>query len=396
MKSAAAIVLKYGEVFLKRGRRRFFLDILAANLQRTLRELAPHLKLKRPYGRFLIVPHTEGERIEEPDSLVDAMSRIFGLVSAEPCEMVDNPNPENMAEAVAQYAITHRRRSHKTFKVETKRADKRYPMTSIDCNRALGSAVYVALGDVEVDIHNPDFTVSIEIREEFALISGARTPGVGGLPVGSNGRALLLLSGGIDSPVAGWLTQKRGVGVDTVTFLSPPYTGPKVQEKVATLARMLAKPQKHLRHTVVEIAPLQERYRDRAPGEQLVLLYRRSMFRIADAIAKRGKYGALITGENLGQVASQTMPNLHCIESASSHSVLRPLLTFDKSETIDLAKRIGTYETSIQPFDDCCSLFVPKHPELRGRVRYLEHLESEIQPFELEQELLEKAQVLDL
>jgi thiamine biosynthesis protein ThiI len=395
MKSAAAIVLKYGEVFLKKGRRRFFLDILAANLERLLRQIAPHLKLKRPYGRFLVVPRTEGERIDQPGAVVEALARVFGIVAAEPCEIVNAPTPDNMVEAVAQYALTHRRRAHKTFKIDTNRADKRYPMNSIECNRVLGSAVYTALGDVEVDLHTPDFTIKVEIRDEIGLISGARTEGVGGLPVGSNGRALLLLSGGIDSPVAGWLTQRRGVAIDTITFLSPPYTGPKAREKVETLARFLAKPQKNMRHMVVEIAPLQERYRDNAPPNQLVLLYRRSMFRIADSIAQQNKHGALITGENLGQVASQTMPNLHCIESVCTQSVLRPLLTYDKREIIDLAKRIGTYETSIQPYDDCCSLFVPKHPELRGRINFLERLESEIEPFALEQEALEKAHTLE-
>ena len=391
MTSSGGILLRYGEVFLKKGRRRFFLDCLAANLPRAFTRGPPHLNITRPYGRFLVLPRESGARIENAMHVAESLAAVFGIVSAEPCEIVENATPESLAEATATYAKSHRKRQHKTFKVNTRRAFKRFPRTSIDCNREFGSAVFLALGDIEVDLHNPDLTIHVEIRENLAMIYGAGVPGVGGLPVTSNGRALLLLSGGIDSPVAGWLTQKRGVAVDCVTFMSPPYTGPKAQEKTVTLARLLARQQKSLTHWTIPLTPLQERYRDNAPPEQLVLLYRRSMVRIASAIADSHSHQALVTGESLGQVASQTLPNLHCIEQVASMPIIRPLITYDKHETIGLAEKIGSYQTSIEPYDDCCSLFVPKHPELKGKPSLLEKIESHIDPFELESALLESA-----
>jgi len=394
--SASGILVRYGEIFLKKGRKQFFLDSLAGNLERTLNRVAPDLKLTRPYGRFLAVPKAPDGRIEDPQRAAEALAAVFGVVWAGPVEIIRDPTPKSLTEAVVAYAEVHRRRRHKTFKIETRRADKQFPLTSIQCNQRLGSAVWEAQDGLEVDIHDPDLTLRVEIRTDIGFIYGAQVKGVGGLPVGSNGRALLLLSGGIDSPVAGWLTQKRGVAIDAITFLSPPYTGPQAHEKVVTLAGRLGRPQRRLRLWTVELTAIQEQYRDKAPGDQLVLLYRRSMFRIADKIAARHKHQALITGESLGQVASQTVPNLHVIGSVANRPVLRPLITYDKVETIELARKIDTYETSILPFDDCCSLFVPKHPELRGSIENLDKLEAEIQPGELEAKALAEATLLEL
>jgi thiamine biosynthesis protein ThiI len=394
--SAAGIVVKYGEIFLKKGRRRYFLDVLAANLQHKLSRIGPDLKLLRPYSRFLIVPKDESRRIDDAESVAAAIAQVFGVVGVSPCEIVRDGGVEQLEAAVADYAKFVRRRAHKTFKIETRRADKRFPMTSIDCNRHFGSVVWKALGDVEVDIHNPDLTIHIEIREEFTFITSNATPAVGGLPVGSNGKALLLLSGGIDSPVAGWLTMKRGVAIDSITFLSPPYTGPKARDKVEQLAAKLASFQRRSTLWVVPFAAIQEHYRDNAPGPLLVLLYRRSMFRIADAIADREGQSALITGESLGQVASQTIPNLHCIAIVAKRPVFRPLITYDKLEAVRLGQKIGTYETSIQPYDDCCSLFVPNHPELKGRPERLEEVEQKVAPWDLEKQAFEMAERIDL
>ena len=389
-------MVRDGAVFLKRGRRPFFLDRLATNLQVALHRAAPELKLRRPYGRFLAVPIEDGARIADPDRVAQALADVFGVVWAGPCDIVEDPTIERLEAAVAAYAVAHRRRSHRTFRIATVRADKTFPIPSVECNRRLGSAVWVALGDVQVDLDTPDLTINVDIRNGIALITGGGVPGVGGLPVGSNGRALLLLSGGIDSPVAGWLTMKRGVALDAVTFLSPPYTGPQAREKVESLIRHLARWQRRLRLFVVPFAAIQEAYRDDAPGDQLVLLYRRALRRIADALARREGHQALVTGESIGQVASQTLPNLHCIAQVATRPVVRPLVTYDKVETIALARRIGTYETSILPFDDCCSLFVPRHPELRGVPVNLERIEARIGPGALEAEALAQAEVVTL
>ena len=395
-KTASGILVRYGEVHLKKGRRRYFLDVLAGNLERALHRHRPDLKITRPYGRYLAVPRDEGTRIEDPMEAAELLSQVFGAVWAGPCEIVHNATPELLDEVVADYATTHRRRSQKSFRIAASRADKSFPLDSMAVNCRLGGAVLDAMGDLEVDLTRPDLTISVDIRPEATYVYGAGHKGAGGLPVGSNGKALLLLSGGIDSPVAGWLIQKRGVAIDAVTFLSPPYTGPQAREKVETLARHLARSQKSMRLWVVPLTPLQERYRDQAPGELLVLLYRRSMFRMAETLAQREGHEALVTGESLGQVASQTIANLHTIQSVSQRPVLRPLITYDKLETIRLAERIGTYETSIQPFDDCCSLFVPAHPELRGRPERLDRLEQRLEPQEMEQELLAKADLVML
>jgi len=395
-RSASAITLRFGEVFLKRGRRKYFLDVLATNLQRRLNAVAPQCKLRRPYGSFLVVPREDGARIEDADLLAAELATVFGIVWAGPCEIVPSLEPKMVEDAVVAYAKKYRKRRHKTFKIETKRSNKRYPMTSVDCNRQLGSAVWTALGDIDVDIHDPDWTIRVSIQEERVLVHGTGVKGVGGLPVGSNGKALLLLSGGIDSPVAGWLTMKRGVSIDAVTFLSPPFTGPQAREKVEQLAQNLAKHQRSMNLWFVKLTEIQEYYRDNAPPPLLLLLYRRSMFRIADAIATQNRLGALVTGESLGQVASQTIANMHCIGMVANRPVLQPLITYDKIETITLAKRIDTYETSILPYEDCCSLFVPRHPELRGRPDHLEHMDEKFPTVELEAKALAEAELVTI
>ena len=396
-RDAAGILVRFGEVFLKKGRKAFFLNKLSGNLERALSRVDPSLKLTRPYGRFLAIPRDPEGRVADAGAVSQALAEVFGAVWAGPVEIVREPTIDSVQAATVAYALAHRRRSHRSFKIETRRADKQFPITSIQCNQRFGSAVFLAMDpELAVDIHEPDLTIRVEVRPEGAYIYGAGIKGVGGLPVGSNGKALLLLSGGIDSPVAGWLTQKRGVSIDALNFLSPPYTGPQAREKVITLARRLARAQRALRLWIVRLTDIQEKYRDEAPGELLVLLYRRSMFRIADRLARRNRQSALVTGENLGQVASQTLPNLHTIASVATRPVLRPLITYDKMEIIALARRIDTYETSILPYDDCCSLFVPRHPELKGTPKLLAQVEARIECEALEEEALATAELLEL
>jgi thiamine biosynthesis protein ThiI len=279
------------------------------------------------------------------------------------------------AEALAKEAIARDRPA--SFKIESRRADKRFARTSLEIDRHVGAAVQASTG-LPVDVHTPALRLGIEVGTDVAHVFAGKRDAPGGLPVGASGRALLLLSGGIDSPVAGWLAAKRGLALDAVYFHSPPYVGEKSRDKVLALGKQLARWQALRSVTVVPFTGVQKRLRDAGPAELAVVLYRRMMMRIADAIGDKLEIAALVTGENLGQVASQTIENLTAIEAAARRVVLRPLVTYDKVETTALARRIGTYETSILPFEDCCSLFVPAHPATRARAQDAERVEDKL------------------
>jgi thiamine biosynthesis protein ThiI len=262
-----------------------------------------------------------------------------------------------------------------TFKVKTKRRDKRFPTPSMEVSMEVGGQIHTKLG-LEVDVHNPDHTIHIEIGDVRSFVYTQTIKGPGGLPVATAGRVGLLLSGGIDSPVAGHAALRRGCLLSAIYFHSFPYTGDKTKEKVLDLAKVLAGYQRDLRVHVVHFTDAQKTLREHGPGELAVLLYRRMMMRVACKIAEANHLQALATGENLGQVASQTLENLRVIEDASSLPILRPLITYDKSDIIDVARSIGTYDTSILPYDDCCTLFVPKHPATKARIVDLERAEK--------------------
>jgi tRNA uracil 4-sulfurtransferase len=357
------ILCRYGELFLKSGNRRRFERVLCDNIRAAVSDFTG-AEVISTHGRTLV-------RVR-PDDVEDAagrLERIFGLVSFSVARRVaaDAELEAIGAAAVdaAQKAIARDRPV--SFKVESRRGDKRFPVTSLEISRRVGGRVHLATG-LRVDVHTPALTIGIEVATGHAFVYAGTRAAPGGLPVGASGRALLLLSGGIDSPVAGWLAAKRGLALDGVYFHSPPYVGEKSRDKVLTLGRKLARWQALRSVTVVPFTEVQKRLRDAGPGELAVVLYRRMMMRIADAVADKLDATALVTGENLGQVASQTIDNLGTIENAARRLVLRPLLTYDKVETTALAQRIGTYETSILPFDDCCSLFVSPHPATRARV----------------------------
>ncbi len=317
-----------------------------------------------------------------PDRADDAaarLERVFGLVSFSIAWQVPAaPDLEALGAAAveaARAAIARDRPA--TFKIEARRSDKRFPLTSMVVAAKIGARVIEATG-LPVDVHTPALRLGVEIGTNVGYIYAATRTAPGGLPVGPSGKALLLLSGGIDSPVAGWLAAKRGLILDGVYFHSPPYVGEKSRDKVLALGKQLARWQALRSITVVNFTDVQKKLRDAGPAEMAVVLYRRMMMRIADAIADRLGSTALVTGENLGQVASQTIENLTAIEAAARRVVLRPLVTYDKVETTALARRIGTYETSILPFDDCCSLFVPPHPETRAKVEVAEKAEAKL------------------
>jgi len=369
----SVILCRYGELFLKAGNRRAFERVLADNIRAAVAEL-PRARVEQTHGRlFVRLP------ADDADDAAGRLARVFGLVSVSIARQADAKADLDAITATAvdeaRAAVTRDRPA--SFKIESRRSDKRFPKSSLDIDRHVGAAVQAATG-LPVDVHAPALRLGIEVGTDVAHVFAGKHEAPGGLPVGASGRALLLLSGGIDSPVAGWLAAKRGLALDAVYFHSPPYVGEKSRDKVVALGKQLARWQALRSITVVPFTAVQKRLRDAGPAELAVVLYRRMMMRIADAVADKLEAAGLVTGENLGQVASQTIENLTAIEAAARRVVLRPLLTYDKVETTALARRIGTYETSILPFEDCCSLFVPPHPATRARAQDAERVEDKL------------------
>ena len=364
------ILLKQGEIVLKGLNKKAFEQKLMANVQRRL----------RPYGDFRVYTIQSTVYVEpqnddaDMDGAFEALKTVFGIIAltrAAACE--------KDKDAIAQKAIEYlapAMRAARSFKVESKRSDKSFPMTSIQLSQYVGGLLAEAFPDTKVDVHDPELTVELEVRDLAAYVHGDPCPGAGGMPVGSNGTAVTLLSGGIDSPVSSYMIAKRGVHLIPVHFYSFPYTGEAAKEKVLELARQLSVYCGKLRLCVVPFTRIQEEIRDKCPEEYFTILMRRFMMRIADRIAVDNRCGALVTGENLGQVASQTMQAMGVAESVCTLPVLRPLIGFDKEEIIRLARKIGTFETSILPYEDCCTVFTPRHPALRPTVAEAEAAEA--------------------
>ena len=367
------LLVRWGEIFLKGDNRGFFERALVDRVQRAVAAL-PGAKVERTHGRLVVWPGDGGAR-----RAVRALERVFGIVSLSPARVVARELGAISAVAVELARSEAQAHARPTFKVESRRSDKRFPMGSMEVSREVGAAVVGALG-LPVDVHTPAFTIGVEIGYEQAFVFAEIAPGPGGLPVGVTGRVELLLSGGIDSPAAGWLMMKRGCLLGATYFHSFPYTGEKTEDKVARLAAQLAAWQQDpVRLAVVPFTDAQKQLRDASGNGRLaVVLYRRAMLRVAQRIALRSGAKALATGEALAQVASQTLENLGVIGAAATLPVLRPCLGHDKLETVALAQRIGTYETSIEPYDDCCSLFVPDHPETRAKLAAVEAIESRL------------------
>src|SRR5262245_4356429 len=372
----SVVLCRFGELFLKAGNRKAFERVLADNVRAALADL-PRARVEQAHGRLFV--RLSSDAADEADEAARRLSRVFGLVSFSVARQVEaKPDLEAItAVAVEEARAAVARDRPASFKVEARRPDKRFPKSSLEIDRHVGAAVQAATG-LAVDVHAPALRLGIEVGTDVAYVFAGKHDAPGGLPVGVSGRALLLLSGGIDSPVAGWLAAKRGLALDAIYFHSPPYIGEKSRDKVLALGKELARWQALRSVTVVPFTDAQKHLRDTGPAELAVVLYRRMMMRIADAIADKLEAGALVTGENLGQVASQTIENMTAIEAAARRVVLRPLLTYDKVETTALARRIGTYETSILPFEDCCSLFVPTHPATRARAQDAERVEEKL------------------
>jgi len=339
------ILIKYGELTTKKGNRKLFINVLSDNIQKVLKN--ENIKIKKDRVRMYI-------ETDDVEKISKKLQKIFGLHGIVIAYKV-NTNIDSIKECVLNILKDTK---FKTFKVETKRADKNFEIKSMEFNNIIGSLVLKNF-DCKVDVHNPDITIHIEIRENTYIYLN-EIKGIGGYPVGVQGKGLLMLSGGIDSPVAGYMALKRGIDIDCLYFDSPPHTSIEAKNKVLKLASILNEYSGNIRLLVVPFTKLQEEIYKNVPSEYNITILRRMMYRIATSINK--KYKVIINGENIGQVASQTLSSIGVINSVTNFPIIRPVACLDKIEIIDIAKKIGTYETSILPFEDCCTIFVPKHP----------------------------------
>ena len=365
-------LLKLGEIVLKGANKRQFEAKLRANVKRRMRH----------YGNFdvyLMQSTVYVEPMDEEcdvDGAWDACHTIFGVVSlcrCRPCEK----NLDAIFEAVENY-LGDDLDCAKSFKVESKRSDKQFPLTSIGISQEIGGRIAEAHPDLLVDVHHPDYTVFVEVRDLAAYVHGPAEPGAGGLPTGVGGRAMCLLSGGIDSPVAAYMIGKRGVEIEAVHFFSYPYTSQLAKDKVVELARLVTKYTGKMTVNIVSFTEIQEAIRDNCPEEFFTLIMRRFMMEISQRIAKNDGCGALITGENLGQVASQTMEAMAVTGAVVDIPIFMPLIGFDKEEIVSIARKIGTMETSILPYEDCCTVFTPKHPKTKPTIAQLVEAEQKL------------------
>ena len=370
MNNNEMLLLKLGEVVLKGLNRRSFEDKLVSNVRRRMKHC----------GSFQVYIRQSTIYVEPMSDSCDltgayaACKQVFGLIAiarAVPCEKSKEAILET-AKAYLGDALTAAR----SFKVESKRADKSFPMTSIQLSQWVGGHLHEAFPHLAVDVHHPELTVYVEVREEAAYVHAPAEPAAGGLPIGMGGRAVSLLSGGIDSPVASYMIAKRGVELEMIHFASPPYTSEQAREKVLQLARELVPWCGRLNVTIIPFAEIQEEIRRNCPEDHFTLIMRRFMMRLADALAKDLNCRALVTGESLGQVASQTMDALAVSGDVTDLPILRPVIGMDKEEIVRIARHIGTFETSILPYEDCCTVFTPRHPKTRPHVEEVREMEQ--------------------
>ena len=367
------ILLKLGEIVLKGLNKRYFEQKLISNVRRRLKGMGA-FKIYCVQSTVYVEPQSEGI---DMDAVVEAMQQVFGAVS-----VVRAAACEKDVAKIAEKAIEYMREAMlnaKSFKVETRRADKSFPMSSIQISQYVGGELSEAYPDTAVDVHDPELVVQVEVRDFAAYVHSAALPGAGGMPVGSNGSAVTLLSGGIDSPVSTYMIAKRGVRMVPVHFFSFPYTSELAKQKVVDLADQLTKYCGRMTLQVVPFTHIQEEIRDKVPEEYFTLVMRRFMMRIAQRIAEDTGCKAIVTGENLGQVASQTMEAMNCTEAVCKSVVLRPLIGFDKEEIVRFARKIGTFATSTLPYEDCCTVFTPRHPRTRPTLEEVEAVEAALE-----------------
>lgn len=388
MMKANCILLRYGELALKGKNKKEFENRLVKNIREKLKRFSG-IEVVKSHGRLFV--ELEDHQVEP---VIEACREVFGLVGISPAIRTEK-TWEKIKEAALSIMKEQGDRI-KTFKVNSKRADKRFPIRSLEMNHRLGGFLLAKNPHLRVDVHQPDMILSVEVRNTHAYIYGNSFPGLGGLPVGVSGRVLLLLSGGIDSPVAGYLALKRGAELQAVHFHSYPFTSERAKQKVIDLARILTRFGGHIRLHVVPFTEIQTEINKHCYDSYTITIMRRIMIRIAERIADKHKALALVTGESLGQVASQTLESMRTINAVTTMPILRPLIGMDKQEIMDISKRINTYETSILPYEDCCTVFLPKAPKTRPDREVAERLEARLDLERLIQEAVDRTEVIDL
>lgn len=364
------ILIKNGELALKGQNRRGFEETLMKNIRRRLRSLG-EVDIHAAQSTVYVLPKTEDFDMKEA---VNRVGNIFGIAAFTP-SAVAQKDMEKINQTAALY-LEKELSGASTFKVEAKRADKTFPFKSPEIAREVGGFLLSRFHNLKVDVHNPDITVTVEIREKGAYIHGNQIKGAGGMPVGTGGRAAILISGGIDSPVAAWTMAKRGIELVGVHFASPPYTGPRAEQKVRDLLTVVSGYSGRIPLFIVPFTEIQLEIGEKCPEELFTVIMRRFMMRIAQVIARKEECKALITGESVGQVASQTMDALFCTDKVCEMPVFRPLIGSDKDEIVTVSRKIGAFETSILPFEDCCTVFTPKHPRTKPKLEFVEKAEE--------------------
>lgn len=366
-------IVRCGEVALKGMNKPYFERMLAERIRNRLRAkgFSP-VEVKRHEGLIYV----RADKSLDSEALIKEISKVFGVASISPAVEAES-NLDAIGEEAVRYMLELiEKKGIKTFKVEAKRADKNFPVKSPEIARIIGAKVLVGCKVLKVDVHNPDCHLFVDVRHDKSYIYQQKIQGFGGLPLGTNGKGLVLLSGGIDSPVAAWMMAKRGMMIEAVHYHSYPYTSPRAQEKVEELARIVASYCGRIRMHVINLLPIQEEIVRNCPEEETTILVRRFMMKIAEQIAQKNDCMMLITGENLGQVASQTAEALVVTDNSVSMPVMRPLIAMDKTDIMEKAEEIGTFETSIQPYEDCCTVFLPKHPTTKPQLAKIEKSES--------------------
>ncbi|MBR5246783.1 MAG: tRNA 4-thiouridine(8) synthase ThiI [Clostridia bacterium] len=364
------ILIKNGELALKGLNRSTFEDILIKNIRKRIKPLG-EFEYRKEQSTISVVPMDD---YIDMDEVSDRISRVFGIAAYSRALQVEKDMSVILQNAPDYLA--EQLKNARTFKVEGKRSDKKFPLKSPEISREVGGAILSKFPHLRVDVKNPDILVTIEIREKFAFIRGNQTKGAGGMPTGTAGKSAILISGGIDSPVAAYMMAKRGLVLNAIHFASPPYTSPQSEEKVHNLLRKVSRYSGNICLLTVGFTEIQEEIRDKCPEDLFTLIMRRFMMRISQRIAEKEDCKALITGESLGQVASQTLNALTCTDAVVSMPVFRPLIGLDKDEIIKVSRKIDTFDISIEPYEDCCTVFTPKHPKTKPQISMIEAAEQ--------------------
>ena len=380
-----AFLIKYAEIGVKGKNRDLFEEALVRQIKYALKRCEGEFRVRRTRGRIYIDVLSDDYDYEET---IDNLKTVCGVSAICPMVQLEDEGFDKLCESAVSYMDEHYPDKNITFKVNARRARKNYPVESMEINASVGEKILQAFPEIRVDVHNPDVMLYIEVREHIYIYS-IEIPGPGGMPVGTNGKAMLLLSGGIDSPVAGFMVAKRGVKIDAVYFHAPPYTSERAKQKVVDLAKLVARYSGPIYLHVINFTEIQLAIYEKCPHDELTIIMRRYMMKIAEAFARQDKCLGLITGESIGQVASQTMHSLAVTNEVCTMPVFRPLIGFDIQEIVDISEKIGTYETSVLPYEDCCTIFVAKHPVTKPNLNVIKCSERHLD--DVIDEMMERA-----